>query len=353
MDNGNWLLYGAYGYTGRRIAEEARCRGMRPVLAGRDADKVRCLAAQLDCVGKAFSLDSVEQAAENLSGMRAVLNCAGPFPATAVPMIEACLKAGVHYLDITGEIEAIEAAAARHERAVAAGISLIPAVGFDVVPSDCLAAMLANRLPAAHRLQLAFTFTGSVSPGTAKTMLEAIPNGGRARVDGRIVRVPWAWKTIEVPFPEGPRQAVSVPWGDVAAAWHSTGIGNIEVYLAMPPRQIRWLRRMRWMFPAFRLRPVQSFLRWWITRRVAGPSREEYAASRCWLWGRAEDAAGSRVEALLRTPGGYPLTVSAALACIERVLAGTAPAGFSTPSRAFGADLVRQLAGTELNWNVS
>ncbi len=352
MDSRDWLLYGAYGYTGRHIAEESRRRGMRPVLAGRDAGKVRALAAELDCPAKVFPLDSPERVAENLSGMCAVLNCAGPFSATAAPMIEACLKAGAHYLDITGEIAVIEAAAQLHDRAAAAGVSVIPAVGFDVVPSDCLAAMLAQRLPGATRLQLAFTFSGSVSPGTAKTMLEGLPGGGRVRVDGQIVRVPWAWKTIEVPFPEGPRQAVSVPWGDVASAWHSTGIGNIEVYLAMPRRQIGWLRRMRWAFPAFELQPLQSLFRWWITRLVAGPSAEEHAASRSWLWGRVEDSAGNRAEALLKTPGGYPLTVSAALACMERVLAGTAPAGFSTPAKAFGADLVLQISGTELRWLV-
>ena len=82
---------------------------------------------------------------------------------------------GGHYLDITGEIPVIEAAASRHDRAVKAGVCLIPAVGFDVVPSDCLAAMLARRLPDATELILAFTGVSRLSTGTAKTMLEGLP----------------------------------------------------------------------------------------------------------------------------------------------------------------------------------
>ena len=225
---GEWLLYGASGYTGRRIAEEARRRGLRPILAGRDPRKIRSLAERLGCPARVFPLRSVAGITEDLEGVRAVLNCAGPFSATAEPMMDACLAAGVHYLDITGEIAVIEAAAARHQRAVAAGVSLIPAVGFDVVPSDCLAAMLAERLPGATHLQLAFRLTGSPSAGTAKSMLEALPRGGRARIAERIVRVPVAWKTREIPFRDGRRMAVTVPWGDVASAWHTTGIPNVE-----------------------------------------------------------------------------------------------------------------------------
>jgi short subunit dehydrogenase-like uncharacterized protein len=350
LDDRSWLLYGAYGYTGRHIAEKASRVEPRPVLAGRDRGKTRAIADALDCPARAFPLDAPADIARQLEGVRLVLNCAGPFSATAGPMIEACLAAGVHYLDITGEIAVIESAAQCHDRAVAAGVSVIPAVGFDVVPSDCLAAMLAERLPSATRLQLAFTFTGGVSPGTAKTMLEGLASGAWVRVDGRLVRAAWAEKTIEVPFPDGPRQAVTVPWGDVAAAWHSTGIGNIEVFLAMAPGRIRWLRFARRLFPAMKSRPFAAQARWGIGRFVAGPSAERNATSRSWLWGRVEDASGQRAEATLEAPGGYPITVSAALASVDRVLAGAAPIGFSTPSKAFGAEFVLGLPGTELRW---
>jgi short subunit dehydrogenase-like uncharacterized protein len=345
---GDWLLYGASGYTGRRIADEARRRGLRPVLAGRDPLKIKPLADRLGCPARVLRLRSLAAIAQNLEGVRAVLNCAGPFSATAGPMMDACLAARVHYLDITGEIAGIEAAAARHHRAVAAGVSLIPAVGFDCVPSDCLAAMLAERLPGATLLQLAFRLSGPPSAGTAKTMLEALPRGGRARIAGRIVRVPVAWKTREIPFRDGPRTAVTVPWGDVASAWYTTGIPNVEVYLAMPAARIDWLRRFGGMLPLLRPRGLQAFCRFWIDRFVRGASDEEAAGTRGSFWGRVADRAGHSVEATLQTPGGYPLTVATALASLERVLAGGVPPGFSTPARAFGPDMILSIPGTIL-----
>jgi short subunit dehydrogenase-like uncharacterized protein len=344
----DWLLYGANGYTGRLIAEEAVRRGMRPTLAGRDERKIKELAEKLDCPSRVFPLDDPDRIASYLAGHRAVLHCAGPFSATAAPMMEACLAAGVHYLDITGEISVIEAAAALGDRAVRAGVTLLPAAGFDVVPSDCLAAMLAARLPGATHLQLAFTGTGSVSPGTARTMLEALPGGGRARIDGRITWVPAGWKSLEIPFRDGPRQAVTVPWGDVASAFYSTGIPNIEVYLAVSPRQVRWLRRLRRLLPLVRLPLPQGLLRWGVRRFIAGPSAEERRTGRGSFWGRVSDAQGRSVEATLITPSGYELTVWTALACLEKVLAGAAPPGFTTPSKAFGPEFILTVPGTDV-----
>lgn len=345
---GDWLLYGASGYTGRRIAEEARRRGLRPILAGRDALKIKALADRLECPARVFPVRSARAIAENLGGVRAVLNCAGPFSATAEPMMDACLAAGVHYLDVTGEIAVIEAAAARHDRAVTAGVSLIPAVGFDVVPSDCLAGMLAERLPGATHLQLALRLTGPPSPGTAKTMLEALPRGGRARIAGRIVRVPVAWKTREIPFRDGPRPAVTIPWGDVGSAWYTTGIPNIEVYLAMPAPQIRRIRRLRRLLPLLRPKPIQGFCRFWIDRLVHGPAEEHVARTRGSFWGCVTDPAGRSIEATLETPGGYPLTVATALASLERVVAGATSPGFSTPAKAFGSQFILGIPGTDV-----
>jgi len=349
-DSADWLLYGCYGYTGRRIAEEARRRGMRPVLAGRDAGKVEGLAARLGCSGRVFGLEAVERITEGLSGVRAVLHCAGPFSATAGPMIEACLGAGVHYLDITGEIDVIEAAAGRHDEARLAGVTLMPAVGFDVVPSDCLAAMLAQRLPRATHLELAFESFGRPSRGTARTMLEAMPRGGRVRRDGRIVAVPAAWKTIEVPLRSGPRRAVTVPWGDVASAWHSTGIPNVEVYLTVPRWQVAFLRLLRPLLPVLGARWAQALLRSLADRFARGPDEKQEAAGRVSFWGQVRDAQGGSASATLETPGGYALTVTAALAALEKVLAGDAPRGFCTPSRAFGAAFVLTLPGTDFRW---
>jgi len=346
------MIYGANGFTGRLIVEEAIRRGMKPVVDGRNGEALRSLAERFDCTSQVFALDDVSEIAGELTGIEAVLHCAGPFSATAGPMLDACLTAGVNYLDITGEIPVIEAAAARHDRAVEAGVSLIPAVGFDVVPSDCLAAMLARRLPDATHLTLAFTGVSRLSTGTAKTMLEGLPYGGRIRRDGRITKVPTAWKSMRVHFREGWRWAVTIPWGDVASAWHSTGIANIEVYLAMSRAQIRALRLARPLLFALRLPLPQSILHGGIRRFLARPSGGKAESGRGSFWGRVVNAEGGALEATLQTPDGYQLTALTALASLEKVLAQEAPAGFSTPSRAFGAEFILTIPGTDLRWEV-
>jgi short subunit dehydrogenase-like uncharacterized protein len=345
-----WILYGANGYTGRLIAVEAARRGLRPVLAARSREKVEPLAAGLGLEWRSFPLDSPEGIAREIAGATAVLNCAGPFSATAAQTMDACIAAGAHYLDITGEIDVIEAAAARGERARAAGIALIPAVGFDVVPTDCLAAAVAERMPGARLLQIAFQTSDRLSPGTMKTMIETAPGGGRARIGGKIVRVPIAWKAMEVPFRGGKRWAVTIPWGDVASAYHSTGIPDIEVYAAASRRRISSLRRWRFLAPLSGFGPLKRWLARRAERTVRGPTEEELDRSRASLWARVVDSAGRSLEATLETPGAYRLTVLCALAAMERVLDGRAPPGFSTPSRAFTKDLITSIPGTDLRF---
>lgn len=348
MASPNWLIYGANGYTGRLIAAEATARGMNPLIAGRNARDIKKLADRLGCSCHVFTLTDIDEIVHQLSGMSAMLNCAGPFSKTAPLLMEACLRTKAHYLDITGEIDIIETAAGLDGRAREAGIAVIPAVGFDVVPSDCLAAILAEKLPTASHLVLAFTAGGAISPGTAKTLLEVMPGGGRARIEGVIRRVPADWKRRLIRFASGMKEAVTIPWGDVASAYYSTGIGNIETFLAASPtlmRQSQWLRRFAWalQWGAFR-RLAQRWIDW----SISGPSIEERAAARAELWGQVSDGAGNAVEATLETPDGYTLTVYSALAAVERVLAGNVPTGFSTPSKAFGKDFILTLPDTRL-----
>jgi short subunit dehydrogenase-like uncharacterized protein len=255
------------------------------------------------------------------------------------------MKAGVHYLDITGEVAVFEGLAARSAAAREAGVMLLPGVGFDVVPSDCLAAHLKRRLPSATRLALGFQALGRVSRGTATTMAENVHRGGLVRQDGMLRRVPAAWKTRVIDFGTGPVKAITIPWGDVSTAYHSTGIPNVEVYMAAPlglRLAARASRPFGWLLGS---RLVQRLLRRRIRRRPPGPTEEERARSRSYLWGEAVNSAGQTVVARLQGPDGYTVTVLAAVAVVERVLAGDAPAGFQTPSTAYGCDFVLGLEG--------
>jgi short subunit dehydrogenase-like uncharacterized protein len=344
------MIYGANGYTGRLIARHAVELGLKPILGGRNWNAVMALATELGLTANVFDLRQPAATVEYIKEATVVLNCAGPFSQTARPMMEACIAAGADYLDITGEIDVIECAASLSDRAKQAGVALIPAVGFDVVPSDCLAAMLAERLPGAQRLELAFTALGGMSPGTTKTMIEALPTGGRARIDGVIRRVPIAWKTMEVPFRHGKLMAMSIPWGDVASAFYSTGIPNIDVYTSAPPKQIASVRRIRFALPLLGIWPLKSLAMRWVERNVKGPSDEVRNTARSSLWGRVTDAGGKSVSATLETLSGYHLTTLTAVAAMQRSLARQVPRGFSTASQAFGREFILSFPDTDIQW---
>ncbi len=343
-----FLLYGANGYTGRLIAREAVVRGLHPVLAGRNAEAIGALARELGLEHRIFSLDRRDAGPTvNLEGVQAVLHCAGPFAHTAKPMVDACLEARVHYLDITGEISVFESLAARDTEAMAAGILLMPGAGFDVVPSDCLAAHLHRRLPTAKHLALGFQNIGRYSRGTATTIVENLHRGGAVRRGGVLTSVPAAWQTREIDFGKGPTLAVTIPWGDVSTAYRSTGIGDIEVYTAMSRWQLRMMRLSRPFGWALRSSRVQNYLKRRIQAGPPGPSDEERARGRTYLWGEVEDGQGRRMISRLRGPEGYTFTVLTALAAMTRVLNGDAPAGYQTPSLAYGPDFVLEVPGVE------
>ena len=339
-----WLLYGANGYTGVLVARLAVARGERPVLAGRSAPKVAALADELGLEHRAFGLDDPDAIRRGLDGVTAVAHCAGPFSATAGPMARACVNAGVHYLDITGEIDVFEELHGLSERARAAGSVLLPGAGFDVVPTDCVAALLARALPGAERLDLAFLAGGGPSPGTARTLVEEMGSGGKARVDGKIVDVPLGWRTIRAGFPSGPRTVASVPWGDVSTAWYSTGIGTITTYTAVPAVVLA-AGRLPGLSRVLGLAPVRRLGRALVGTGVPGPTGERRARTRAEVWGRAS-ADGEAVEAALSTPNAYDLTADSVVRAITRL--GSVAPGTHTPSSAFGPEYVTELDGVKL-----
>ena len=342
------LLYGANGYTGRLILDAALARGLPVTVAGRRREAIEPLAKERDVPFEVFDLEEApKRLAERVSRFGALLLAAGPFSRTSAPAVGACLKARVPYLDITGEIGVFEAVFARHAEAAKAGVVLLPGVGFDVVPSDCLASALAGALPGAVRLQLAFRGFG-VSAGTARTMLEGLPRGGAARVDGKLVPVPAAWKTRTVPFADKPRFAVTIPWGDLSTAYRSTGIPNIETYMAMAPAHVSALRWARPLLPVAGFPPLQALLGAWVTKGVTGPTPEERARERSLLWGRVEDRQGRAVEGTVETLEGYTLTAETAALAAERVLRGGVKPGAWTPSRAFGPRFIEAVRDTTL-----
>ncbi len=343
----NFLIYGANGYTGELTARFAVERGLHPVLAGRNAAELEALANRLDLEYRIFGLDETEVMERALSSVDAVLHCAGPFLHTHKQMAEACLRTATHYLDITGEIAVYSALSDMDVEAKDKGVMLLPGIGFDVVPTDCLAAHLKRRLPTASHLALAFRIIGPAqfSRGTGKTAVEGLGQPGYVRKDGVMSPVPHLSKSRVIDFGDGPIEVPRITWGDVFTAYHSTGIPNIEDYFVVPLMVRSLLTMSRHLRPVMSWAPVQMVLRRIIAAGPPGPTDEERDKTHTVVWGEVEDDQGITATSRLSGPEGYTFTVLASLAAIQRVILGDAPAGYQTPSSAYGADFVLEIEG--------
>lgn len=338
------MVYGANGYTGELVAKLAVQRGQRPILAGRSAEKIPPLAERLGCEHVVVDLEDRKGLRKALGGVQVVAHCAGPFSRTSRDMVDACLDTGTHYLDITGEIDVFEEIYARDDEAVQAEVVLLPGGGFDVVPTDCLAALLAARLPEATELELAFTVSGGISPGTIKTALEGVGAGGRSRVDGKLETVPMAHRTTVAEFPSGPKKVTAIPWGDVSSAYRSTRIPTITTYTVLPGADLIG-RGHQYLAPLLRMPAVQYAGAALVDRLVKGPSEAKQSGTRTEIWGRVRHTDGRAVSGGLTTPATYALTADAVVSGVAKLLTGDIAPGAHTPSSAFGPDFINELDG--------
>lgn len=348
MNNKNQILiYGANGYTGELIVEEAIAKGLKPIVAGRNKAAIAQLAEAKKLAARIFDLDSVDQIAANLKDVAVVIHCAGPFSATAAPMMKACIESQTHYTDITGEISVFELAQELNEQAQRAGVVLCPGVGFDVIPTDCLASQLKQKMPDATHLALGFDSASSMSPGTAKTSVEGLGMGGKIRQDGEIIQVPLAYKTRQIDYGNGKtKNAVTIPWGDISTAYHSTGIPNIEVYIPISPRGAKRMSRLNWIRPLLGLSFIQNIMKNKIEKKAKGPNQEQRGKLETYLWGEVKNAAGDRISATFKTANGYQLTYLGAIEVARYLLDNKISGGAFTPSKLISNELVERLPGT-------
>lgn len=335
-----FMIYGATGYTGKLIAHMAKEQGLHPLLAGRNGDALKMLADALGFEYRVLRLQEEAPLLEALREVRVVLNIAGPFAAIAQPLIEACLQTGVHYLDVTGELDVFSDLARRDAAAKAARIMLMPGVGHVIVPSDCLAASVTQRLPEAQNLYLAISRPEFISRGSIKTMISLMSDQVYVRRNGRLTTVPAGTLQRAFDFGQGERTGTAVSWPDVFTAFYTTGTPNITVYSETNfVEQILYALGGR-LTGLLHDTPWQAFLSAQAELLPEGPSAEARRSVTRTIVAEAVDRLGRKVCARLRTPEAYTFTGMTALAIIERVLAGEVLNGFQTPARVYGADFV-------------
>jgi short subunit dehydrogenase-like uncharacterized protein len=341
------ILYGSYGYTGRLIAHECKSQGLHIILSGRKEEALKKQSEETGYPYEVVDISNETALMQLLQKGSVVIHCGGPFQFTARQMADACLKTKTHYTDITGEHEVFEMLSAYNEKAKAAGIIILPGAGFDVVPTDCLALHLKNRLPSATHLQLAFKMSkGGLSRGTSKTMIEGLGQGSMIREEGKLKRVPLGALRLEVDFGEFKSMALNIPWGDISTAWRSTSIPNIAVYMGAPPGLIRNAKLSRYFNWLLKSRWIKNFLLRKVDEKPDGPKDERRIAGKSFLWGKAWDEKGNVAISRFETLNSYTLTAKTSVLIAEKILNGNFNPGYQTPAMMYGENLITEVGVT-------
>ncbi|GAT71464.1 saccharopine dehydrogenase [Planomonospora sphaerica] len=336
-----FVLYGATGTTGTLIAEAAVRRGHRPILAGRSPERLRPLAERLGLDWAAAATDDPAALDGLVARAPLTLLTAGPFTATSAPVLQACLRAGSHYLDVANETGVFEAVYARDTDARRRGVTLLPGAGFGVTATDTLARHVADQLPGALRLELTvLLYTAGTSPGAAANRLSIAAGGGLARHGGALVPARLGAGARRVATPAGRSSVVPLPTGDLSAVHRTTGIGDITVSMpvGLPPALARLLLPLLPRIAGRRAARERA------ADRPRTPLPPADPARRSLIGARAVTADGRSIQAWLQTGEGYAYTAEAAVRAAETVLVGTDP-GAHSPGALLGADFALDIPG--------
>jgi short subunit dehydrogenase-like uncharacterized protein len=328
-----WILYGASGEIGQFISTHAVALGLQPILAGRDAERVARQAERLGLDYRVAALDDPDEIDAVLSDADLVLNCAGPFIDTAMPMVDACLRTRTHYLDLSAEFLTLQDVLDRDEEALEQGVLLLPGSGFDVIATDCVALRLHEALPSGDRLELGIGSGLHPTRGVVASMLEILAAGPIIRRNGDLVRLSEP-STRTIVLNRRPTTCVSIAWGDLVTAHHSTGIPNISVYVQTLEHRGA---------PITDLARLAEILR---ASLSTDPPRA-HVGGRIGVWGKVVNQQGERAEAILDLPDNHAFTATASCEIVCRILEDQVPqqAGATTPSRLFGSQFVLDLPG--------
>ena len=329
------------------MARVAVAQGLQPILAGRNEKKLQAVADPLQLECRVARLDDRAQLDQALNDIDVVVNIAGPFATTAHLMLAACLRTRTHYLDVTGELDVFEAVSRYDAEARQQGVMLMPGVGFAVVPSDCLAAYVSQKLPDAQSLKIGITRAAALSRGSMKTIIGLASNTAMIRRNGSLVSVPLGSLMHDFDYGRGARSSLAVSWPDVFTAFYTTGVLNIEAYFEANGIERRVYQLGGILSPVLRTAPAQIFLRTLADLLPEGPPTEDAQTATLSIVVEAQDRSGKRCVARLRTPDGYTLSVDSALAVVKKVLGGTYQVGFQTPARVYGADFILDMHGVE------
>lgn len=320
------MIYGATGYTGRMAAEHANAAGIPLVLAGRSAKPLASLADELEVEHRTFGLSDRDAIDAALAGVSVLLNCAGPFHRSAEPLMHACLRSSVHYLDIAAELDSYRLAEELDEAAKMAGVMLLPGSGGSVAMLGCLAGHAASRLVSARRIAVALHVSGSMSRGSAISARENLVTETLRRQDGRLVPRS-ANEIASFNFGNGPVPCFAVTLPDLITIAKATGALDVETFVHVSGN---------------------AFSKGDVADLPDGPTQAERDANPYQAAAEVTAADGTIARSVLHTVNGYSFTPMAAAEAARRALAGEVKPGFQTPAGLFGIAFAETIADTRI-----
>jgi len=321
------LIYGAAGYTGKIIAVRAKELNLDFEIAGRDTQQTRKLAEELGVDYHIFDVDTDYAWQKALQDKQVLINAAGPFKFTAGQAMRACLKAGVHYLDISAELETYRLAEALDNEAKATGIQLISGAGL-FVSYDALVVHLSKMVAEPEYLKVGFRHYGGFSKGSVLSSKHIADLGILIRRNGHLIDYPDAKSKI-FSFGNEEVECMPTPLGGIILSYKSTGIPNIEEFFSLK-------------LPASELSDLT------LESLPDGPSKDERASGRNGIAAELTGRDGKVVKAWVDAPSGYDLTPLSVVAVAHRILNDDFKIGYQSPGSAYGEAILKDIPNTYL-----
>ncbi len=321
------LIYGS-GRLARLVGVECVRLGHVVTLAGRHRGRVQACANAVGADGflVATPADAVSAASQFVPIV--VINTAGPYAETAPPLIDAATGAGIHYLDAANEPRALDAAFAAHDKALSAGVSILPGLGFGVAVAEAVAVEALHQCPTATELRLVFTAGGSSSssPGGRASAMTLLAAGPMMIRDGRRTR---AWRGVRRHGSLRREYLVPLLSGDPVALQHSLAIPNITAFFRLPLASL----------PILLVAPLASWVLRvpWFRRqlsRARKPSAVAPVTVRT-VQGVATSPDGRCVQVSRSARGGVEVAARLLLAGLRVIISGAAQPGVRTPHQTF------------------
>jgi short subunit dehydrogenase-like uncharacterized protein len=358
------VLYGATGYTGRLVVEELDRRGLDYVLSGRDEEKLRRLAAERDATVRAVPLDDARGLRDLLADAGAVISCAGPFTLAGHALVRAAVDSGTHYVDSAGEQAFIKRVFDEHgEAAERAGVALVPALGFDYAPGDCIAGLTARGHEPLEELVLAYSVRGfGMSRGTMRSGLEIAKGGDVVYESGDWRPAPFGIFRAGFDFPEpiGHQAMSRYPSGEVITVPRHTRtkrvVSMISARTMAPHPALAPILPYALPPLALSLRtPLRGILNRAIGALPEGPSETERRAAEFTIVAVARGEDGSERRGVVRGSDVYGLTAVTLVHGAELMSApGFDRAGALGPAAAFDPeDFLNYLGDHDVSWELS